>query len=48
MIGGAGLVDVGMGPMVETFAGAAGEASARQFGTYGLAIRARKPNQDAR
>jgi hypothetical protein len=44
VIGGAGLVDIEMGPLVETFAGASGEESARKFGTYGLAIRARKPD----
>jgi hypothetical protein len=43
VIGGAGLVDIEMGPMVETFAGAGGEEKAKQFGTYGLPIRARKP-----
>jgi hypothetical protein len=46
VIGGAGLVDIEMGPMVETFAGAGGEEQARQFGTYGLPIRARKPSSD--
>jgi hypothetical protein len=43
VIRGTGLVDVEMGPMLETFAGACGEDKARKFGTYGLPIRARKP-----
>ena len=47
MIGLAGLVDVEMGPMVDTFAGAGGEDSARKFATYGLPIRARKPNSSS-
>lgn len=40
---GAGLLDVEYGPVVDTFGGAGGEAKARQFGTYGYPIRARKP-----
>jgi hypothetical protein len=43
VIRGAGLVDVELGPPVDTFAGAGGEDQARQFGTYGYPIRARKP-----
>ena len=43
MILGAGLVDVELGAPVDTFAGAAGEEKARQFGTLGYSIRARKP-----
>jgi hypothetical protein len=43
VISGAGLIDVEMGPMVETFAGASGEEKAKQFGTYGLPIRAQRP-----
>jgi len=43
VIRGAGLVDVELGPPVDTFAGAGGEEKARQFGTYGYPIRARKP-----
>ena len=43
MIIGAGLADVEFGPIVDTFGGAAGEENARQFGTYGYPIRARKP-----
>jgi hypothetical protein len=31
------------GPPVDTFAGASGQASARQYGTQGYPIRARKP-----
>jgi hypothetical protein len=43
VITGAGLVDVELANRVDTFAGAAGEASAREFGTYGYAIRGRRP-----
>lgn len=43
MIEQAGLVEVTFGPRVDTFAGAGGEAQARQFGTYGYPIHARKP-----
>ncbi len=43
MIQGAGLIDVELGPSVDTFAGAGGEEKARLFGTYGYPIRARKP-----
>ncbi len=43
MIQGAGFVDVRFGPTVDTFAGASGEASARQFGTLGYPIAATKP-----
>ncbi len=43
MIQGAGLIDVELGPPVDTFAGAGGEEKARLFGTYGYPIRARKP-----
>jgi hypothetical protein len=43
VIRGAGLADVELGPRVDAFAGAGGEAKARQFGTYGYPIRARKP-----
>ncbi len=45
MIQGAGLIDVELGPAVDAFAGARGEGKARQFGTYGYPIRARKPVQ---
>lgn len=43
MIEAAGLVDVEFGPATDTFEGAGGEESARQFGTLGYPIRARKP-----
>ena len=43
MIRGAGLIDVELGPRIDSFAGASGEDKARQFGTYGYPIRARKP-----
>jgi tRNA 2-thiouridine synthesizing protein A/cysteine desulfurase len=43
VIGGAGLVDIELSNPVDAFAGALGEANARQFGTYGYSIRARKP-----
>jgi hypothetical protein len=43
VISGAGLIDVEMGPATDAFAGASGEDKARQFGTYGYPIRARKP-----
>ena len=43
MIAGAGLIDVELANPVDTFAGAGGEESAREFGTYGYSIRARKP-----
>jgi hypothetical protein len=43
VIRGAGLVDVELGAPVDTFAGASGEAKARQFGTLGYSIRARRP-----
>ena len=38
-----GFVDVAIGPPVDTFAGAAGEANARTFEVYGYAFLARKP-----
>jgi hypothetical protein len=34
---------VRFGPLVDTFAGAAGEGNARQFGTSGYPITARRP-----
>ena len=43
MIEGAGLSGVEFGPIVDTFGGAAGEGEARQFGTFGYPILARKP-----
>jgi hypothetical protein len=42
VISGAGLVDIELANPVDTFAGARGEASAREFGTLGYSIRARK------
>lgn len=42
MITGAGLIEVELGPAVDAFAGARGEDKARQYGTYGYPIRARK------
>jgi hypothetical protein len=38
-----GFVDVEIGPAVDTFAGATGEANARTFEVYGYAFLARKP-----
>jgi hypothetical protein len=38
-----GFVDVEFGSMVDTFAGANAEEKARKYGSYGYAIRARKP-----
>ena len=38
-----GLVDVELANPVDTFAGAGGEESAREFGTLGYSIRASKP-----
>jgi hypothetical protein len=38
-----GFVDVEIGPPVDTFAGATGEANARTFEVYGYAFLARKP-----
>jgi hypothetical protein len=43
VIAGAGLVDIEFANPVDTFAGASGEEKARQFGTFGYSIRARKP-----
>ena len=37
-----GLLDVELANPVDAFAGASGEASAREFGTLGYSIRARK------
>ncbi len=42
-IGGAGLIDVELANPLDTFAGARGEESAREFGTLGYSIRARRP-----
>ena len=38
-----GFVDVIIGPRVDTFGGASGEAKARAFDVYGYAFAARKP-----
>ncbi len=38
-----GLVDVRVGPPVDTFGGARGETNARAFEVYGYAFLARKP-----
>ena len=38
-----GFVDVAIGPPVDTFGGAIGEAKARASEVYGYAFRARKP-----
>ena len=38
-----GLVDVRVGPAVDTFGGARGEANARAFDVHGFAFLARKP-----
>ena len=38
-----GFVDVEIGPPVDTFAGATGEANARTFEVYGYAFLAHKP-----
>ena len=38
-----GFVDVLIGPPVDTFGGAKGEANARSFEVYGYAFLARKP-----
>jgi len=39
-----GLVDVRVGPPVDTFGGARGEANARAFDVHGYAFLARKPS----
>jgi hypothetical protein len=38
-----GFIDVEIGPPVDTFGGAKGEANARSFDVYGYAFLARKP-----
>lgn len=40
----AGFVDVGIGPPVDTFGGAGGEAKARAFEVYGYAFVATNPH----
>ncbi|HWH28717.1 MAG TPA: hypothetical protein VNU26_07100 [Mycobacteriales bacterium] len=39
-----GLVDIVVGPPVDTFGGAPGEQNARAFDVYGYAFLARKPS----
>jgi arsenite methyltransferase len=39
----AGFVDVEIGPAVDTFGGAAGEAKARAYEVFGYAFCARRP-----
>ena len=39
-----GLVDVQVGPPVDTFGGARGEENARAFDVFGYAFLARKPS----
>ncbi len=43
MISSAGLIEVELAGQVDTFGGAGGEEKARQFGTSGYSIMARKP-----
>lgn len=43
-----GFVDIEIGPPVDTFGGAAGEANARNFEVYGYAFLARKPRSHVR
>jgi hypothetical protein len=43
MLEDAGFVDVQIGPPVDTFSGATGEANARAFDVHGYALLARKP-----
>ena len=40
----AGFVDVRIGPPVDTFGGARGEANARAFDVHGYAFLARRPH----
>lgn len=39
----AGFVDVAIGPPVDTFGGASGEANARAYDVYGYVFMARRP-----
>jgi hypothetical protein len=43
MLSEVGFVDVEIGPAVDTFGGAHGEANARTFEVFGYAFLARKP-----
>ena len=45
MLEGTGFTDVQIGPPVDTFAGAPGEAKARAYDVYGYAFLARKPER---
>jgi len=38
-----GFIDVRIGPAVDTFGGASGEANARAYEVYGYSFLARKP-----
>jgi hypothetical protein len=38
-----GFIEIAIGPPVDTFGGASGEANARAFQVYGYAFAARKP-----
>ena len=40
---GIGFVDVAIGPLADTFAGASGEKNARRFEVYGYPFLGRKP-----
>jgi hypothetical protein len=41
-----GFIGIEIGPPVDTFGGARGEANARTFEVYGYAFLARKPDSD--
>ncbi len=45
MLEDSGFVDVQVGPPVDTFGGASGEAKARAYDVFGYAFRARKPTE---
>lgn len=40
----AGFIDISVGPPVDVFGGAGGEANAREFAVYGYAFVAYKPH----
>jgi hypothetical protein len=42
-----GFIDIEVGPPVDTFGGARGEANARTFEVYGYAFLAHKPELEA-
>jgi hypothetical protein len=44
MIEDSGFTEVHIGPAVDTFGGAGGEAKARSFGVYGYVFMAHKPS----